>query len=106
MTRKNCVWLFDLALAIVSIGLFVVTLVSLAHHSLDSLDAIFLENGTALGAWLRADSNVEARPQVIRRRPQGRVQRLVASAKLRKGATREAGQLHEASDRYINLFRA
>lgn len=52
MTRNNCVLLFDLALAAVSIGLFVVTLVSLAHHSVDSLDAIFLGNGTVLGAFV------------------------------------------------------
>jgi len=50
MTRNNCVLLFDLALAALSIGLFVVTVVSLAHHSVGSLDAIFLGNGTALGA--------------------------------------------------------
>jgi hypothetical protein len=50
MTRNNCVALFDLALAVLSIGLFVVTVVSLAHHSVDSLDAIFLGNGTMLGA--------------------------------------------------------
>ena len=48
MTRNNCVLLFDLALAALSIGLFVVTVVSLAHHSVGSLDAIFLGNGTAL----------------------------------------------------------
>ena len=50
MTRNNCVLLFDLALAAVSIGLFVVTVFSLAHHSVGSLDAILLGNGTALGA--------------------------------------------------------
>jgi hypothetical protein len=50
MTRNNCVLLFDLALAVLSIGLFVVTVVSLAHHSIDSLDAIFLGDGTVLGA--------------------------------------------------------
>ena len=52
MTRNNCVLLFDLALAVLSIGLFAVTVVSLAHHSVDSLDAIFLGNGTMLGAFV------------------------------------------------------
>ena len=50
MTRSVAVLAYDLAVAVISIGLFIGTLVSLATHEISSFHGIFLLIGAALAA--------------------------------------------------------
>ena len=54
MTRSVAVLAYDLAVAVVSIGLFVATMVLLAAHEISGFDGVFLLIGSALGTLVAA----------------------------------------------------